>query len=334
MKTVSIVTPVYKVEKFIRETVQSVIDQTYPYIEFILTDDHGGDRSIEIARVMLENVSRKGFSYKIIDYGCNKGVSVARNEAMKAAIGDYIFCLDSDDKLNPDCIEKLVSRAEETDTDVVMCGHYSDKGREMFAGYLCAPIDLIKNNKECLRAFAESWFNVAPWCKLLKTSFIKDNNLYFEPGIINEDAPWTFLMCLHANKIAFLNEKLYYYRYNEVSIMSRQKKENIIRSNDIALKIFLDEVRKRPNLWKNYDVYKIIMRQIVIFYTLCYNLFGYSMIKVYSHFIPMLKYECEFFYPSNSIVTKYYKLWNIVWCLPAFMRPLFIYSIIFIQSKK
>ena len=68
---------------------------------------------------------------------------------------------------------------------------------------------------------------------------------------MNEDAPWIFQLCLNATKIAFLDEQLYYYRYNSGSIMSSAKKKIVNDSNAIALQIFYDEIIARPNIWEN-----------------------------------------------------------------------------------
>lgn len=114
MKKVSIITPVYKVEQYIAECVQSVIDQDYDNIEFILVDDCGGDDSINIAEKLLIESTRSGLSYKILRHEGNCGVSAARNTAMLAATGDYIFCLDSDDKLMEQCITVLLAKAVST----------------------------------------------------------------------------------------------------------------------------------------------------------------------------------------------------------------------------
>lgn len=326
MKKVTIVTPVYKVEKYIADCVQSVVEQTYPCIEFILIDDHGGDRSIEIAKEMLSKVKRDGFTYHIIDYGCNKGVSVARNEAMKAATGDYIFCLDSDDKLNNDCIEKLVRRAEETGADVVICGHYSDEGREKFAGHLSVVKMYLENNLEILKAYSESMYNVTPWCKLLNLGFVKKNNLYFEPNIINEDAPWTFLLSLSANTIAFVKEDLYYYRQNSQSIMSNSKKEIVNNAGHYTLDLMCSTIPCKSDYVNNLSLYRIWMRQLIIFYTRVESSYPFGFFS--NEVDCLIKWQIKF---AGNVVSQgpiYYKLWYKVFAMPHFFRPLYLYLLI------
>ena len=332
MKKVSIVTPVYKVEKYIGDCIQSVINQTYPSIEFVLVDDCGGDKSVDIINDFISSTHKDGLKIKLIHHEHNQGVAAARSHAMQAATGDYIFCLDSDDMLKPECIDHLVKRMEETDADFVVCDHYSDKENEGLGGHLCTPVDVLEGNEACIHALAECWFNVAPWCKLLKRSFIEQYQLYFCDGILNEDAPWTFQLCLNASKIAFLAEELYYYRYNGHSIMSDSKKRLINESNMIALEIFHDEIVKRPDLWENKDIYILFMRQIVIYFTMSAKQFGFwfymKKIKLLSSFY----YESSWFKRSDIPVS--YKIWNHAFCMPRIQTWFMTYLLIKGQSLK
>lgn len=329
MKKVSIVTPVYNVEQYISECVQSVLNQTYSYIEFILVDDCGHDNSIQIAKDLLEKNKRKGFIYHIISHIKNKGVAAARNSAMKVASGDYIFCLDSDDRLEPNCIELLLIRAEETSADIVMCNHKSDDCILGRGNHIIPPYDILTNNEACIHGFAELWFNVAPWCKLIRKDFLISNNLYFREGIINEDAPWTFQLCLHANKIAFLKDKLYFYRYNKNSIMTASRKMQIQKSNIVGLQMYYDEIEKRPHLWENKDIYMIFMRQVIIYYTLTYRDFNYTYYLSKIKWLKSLKYESSFFNCKEIPAT--YKIWNKMFDLPYWLAGFVTYLLIFFQ---
>lgn len=332
MKKVSIVTPVYRVEKYIADCMESVINQTYSNIEFILVDDCGGDRSVEIIERIIAATRKTDLEFKLLHHKCNQGVAAARSHAMQAATGDYIFCLDSDDKLEPGCIEHLVKRMEETDADFVVCGHYSDNENAGLGGHLCAPVDMLDSNEECIHGLAESWFNVAPWCKLLKRSFVEKYRLYFRDGILNEDAPWTFLLCLNASKIAFLNESLYYYRYNGISIMSASKKQLVNTSNEIALQMFLEAIKCRPDLWENKDIYMIFMRQIVIYFTMTMEQFGFLFyLKKIKH-LKSLVYLSSWFHSRNVPIT--YRIWNVSFKMPTLLAGILTGSLINIQLRK
>jgi len=332
MKKVSIVTPVYRVEKYIADCMKTVIDQTYSLIEFILVDDCGGDKSVDIVNDFIAKTHKEGLEFKFIHHLHNQGVAAARSHAMQAATGDYIFCLDSDDKLMPECIEHLVKRMDETDADFVVCGHFSDKGNAGLGGHLCAPNDLVIGNEACIHALAESWFNVAPWGKLLKRSFVEKYQLYFRDGIINEDAPWTFLLCLNANRIAFLHEDLYFYRYNDISIMTSSKRQRVNESNEIALQIFYDEIKKRPNLWENKDVYLIFMRQVVIYYTMTAQQFVFNYYQKKIGWLKSHRYQSPWF--GSKKVPASYRIWNVAFRLPSWLAGIVTYSLIKFQNRK
>lgn len=331
MKKVSIVTPVYRVEKYIADCMESVINQTYSNIEFILVDDCGGDRSVEIMEQVIAATHKAGLEFKLLHHKCNQGVAAARSHAMQAATGDYIFCLDSDDKLEPECIEHLVKRMEETDADFVVCGHYSDNENAGLGGHLCAPVDMLNSNEECIHGLAASWFNVAPWCKLLKRSFIEKHQLYFRDGIINEDAPWTFQLCLNANKIAFLNEDLYYYRYNDSSIMSSSKKNIVCYSNEIILDMFHKEIVNRQELWNNYDVYILMMREIIIYYTILAKHCG--IITFFKKICDLKKYKYKSVWFTGRRVPPTYRIWNICFVIPPLLSGVLTYCLIKIQNR-
>lgn len=329
-KKVSIIIPVYNVEKYIESCVRSVLKQTYHNIELIIVDDKGKDNSIAIAQTILKNQDR--ISYKILNHKTNKGVSAARNTGLLSATGEYVFFLDSDDLLMYTCIEKLINKANETSAEIVMCQHHSDE-KNNYGGQLSSPKKILTNNAECVKSFAMSWFNVAPWCKLIKKEFLLNNNIFFKEGIINEDAPWSFQLCLNAKRIAFLQEDLYYYRYNVNSIMSKSKKQYVIQSNEIALKIFLNEIIKRPGIWTNVDIYIIFMRQIVIFYTLVCKLCN---IKSFFKKIKLLKtyrYNSPYFKNCRQI-PFYYQLWNKAYYLPTVLTCIYCYTIILLQDLK
>ena len=330
--TVSIVTPVYKVKDYIANCVQSVINQTYEKLEFILVDDCGGDNSIDIAESILKTASHPGFSYHIIRLEHNSGVSVARNTAMKAATGDYIFCLDSDDKLLPECISHLVEKAELTNADITLCDYTSGGNAQNRGGKLTAPVKHITTNAECIHAFAKSWFNVAPWCKLLRRNFIESNQLYFKEGIINEDAPWTFQLCLNAQCMAFVNEKLYYYRDNQNSIMSLTQQEQMNIAGTYTLLLMSQEISQRQDLLLSLDGYLIWIRQVIIFYTRIYKKCDS---KTFSENLKLLdKIIIDSPYAKvNANVSKYYRLWNIVFILPKWFRRPYSYLIIWLQNK-
>ena len=108
---VSIIVPVYNVEDYIERCMLSIIDQTYPNIECIIVDDCTPDNSITIIQSLLQQYNGT-ISFKILKHTTNKGLSESRNTGTEKATGDYIYYLDSDDELTPNCIEHLVDIAK------------------------------------------------------------------------------------------------------------------------------------------------------------------------------------------------------------------------------
>lgn len=311
---VSVVVPVYRVEQYIAECVQSVIGQDYPAIELLLVDDCGGDRSADIAAETLTAAGREGLEWRILRHDRNRGLSAARNTAIDAATGEYIIFLDSDDKLLPHGIKRLVELAESTQADVTICDHESDKGREGVGGHTNAPVSLVTTNKECIHAFRELWFNLGAWCKLVRTDFIRRYNLYFREGIINEDAPWLFQLSLAAQRMAFINEPYYFYRYNAQSIMSASKRRLIVDSNEVALQMFTDSIVARPDLYDSRDVWLILMRQINLFYQITRRNMSFAEYFRRMRLLPSFRYPSPWFTAKDVPAT--YRVWRTMQRMP------------------
>lgn len=329
---VSIVVPVYRVEQYIAECVQSVIEQDYPALELLLVDDCGGDRSADIAEQTLTAAGREGLAWRILRHDHNRGVSAARNTAFHAATGDYILCLDSDDRLLPGCVSRLVERAEETRAEVTMCDHVSDDGRVGIGGRTQAPVPLIETNSDCIRAFRELWFSLGPWCKLVRTDFLRRHELYFCEGIINEDAPWLFQLSLAAKRMAFINEPLYFYRYNAQSIMSASKRKMVVDSNEVALQMFLDSIVARPDLYDSRDVWLIFMRQIDIFYKLVRRHRSFAEYCRRLRRLSALRYPSPWF-TAKDVPTTYH-IWRAMQRVPALLAAPLTWLMLAVQDRR
>lgn len=327
---VSIIIPIYNVELYVKDCIQSVFKQDYPNIEIIAVDDCGIDDSIGIVEKLFVN-HPENVTCQLLHHDTNRGLSAARNTGTKSSNGKYILYLDSDDYLKPCSISHLVRKIEETDSDFVVYG-FSTNTHDRGVGELKKGINLLNNNNECIHALANLWFTVTAWSKFVKKSFLLENNLWFREGIINEDAPWTFQLCLNANKIAFLHEELYFYRYNPNSIMSDSKKQRVNDSNAIALQIFYDEITNRSNLWENKEVYLIFMRQVVIYYTMTAQQFGFNYYQKKIAWLKSHRYQSSWF--GSKKVPISYRIWNVAFRLPGWLAGIVTYSLIKFQNRK
>lgn len=208
-KKVSIVVPIYNGEKYIDRCVKNLLAQTYTNIEFILVDDGSTDKTAERCDYYAGLDSRF-----VVVHKENGGLSSARNAGTDKATGDYIVYYDVDDDIIETLVEENIRIAEENDVDVLMfCFWYynvdtDEKTENLIGG------DFVGDKKDFFYSFLNKTiehevFN-APWNKMYKLSFLRENNLKFLPEYpIYEDIIFASKMLQYAEKIA-VNNKMYY----------------------------------------------------------------------------------------------------------------------------
>lgn len=324
---VSIIIPIFNVEKYICDCLYSVVSQTYRPLDVILVDDRGTDNSMKLVLEFIDQHKDEGIRYSVVTHEKNRGLSVARNSGTQHASGDYVLYLDSDDQIVPNMVELSVSAALDMDSDFTICDYYSDELADKRGGHLLCNEKLV-DGMEALKLFNRGQIGVSAWGKLIKRSFIEKFRLTFVEGIINEDEPWLFQMMLCAKKIALIHKALYYYRYNSNSIMSNAKIENAIRSNKIILDEFLKMINSNEFLADNKEVYLSYMRLFVLYFT--------RLVK-HHKVLPKLnsfKYSSKYFKTTCCSIPKYYRLWNIAFGLPQKWTRLYLLFIIKLQNLK
>lgn len=221
MKRVSVIIPVYNVEAYIEECLTSVAHQTAEKdIECIIVDDRGTDKSISIAEQFI--VSTKGntsVDFKIIYRESNGGLSAARNTGIKAATGEYLFFLDSDDTIVPICIETLLKLADKYHGVDLLPALYLRENNDMQQFGKHSFPEFSDDRKLIKRSLLDyDKIPVTAHNKLIRKDFLMKFHLYFKDGIIHEDNHWTFFVAKYARKMAFCSQQLYYYRETAGSI--------------------------------------------------------------------------------------------------------------------
>lgn len=235
---VTVVIPVYKVEKFIERCLASVVSQSYNEIECILVNDVTPDKSMIIAEKYISE--HPDVDFKIINQPKNMGLSMARNAGMESAKGKYIYFLDSDDELYPDTISRLVNLAEKTNADLTMgevLGIRLPSKEQIDIFPIHEKRDLIEGNSEVFKAFVNGGFPVSSWNKLIKRNFLVKNHLWFTAGLFAQDALHSFEMALHLESIAFLREKTYKYFLHANSVIHNRNKVHFDNWITIAQKV-------------------------------------------------------------------------------------------------
>ena len=218
---ISIIIPVYKIEKFIDKCIKSIISQTYRNLEIILVDDGSPDKCPSICDKYAKIDNR----IKVI-HKPNGGLSDARNAGIDICKGDYIGFVDGDDYISENMYEHLLDHCIKCNADMSICGIYAiDEDYSNLSIY--NPMiykETILSNIQALNHLFLTFdvnFEVA-WNKLYKRNlFFNKDNIRYPYGKLHEDTYTTYKLLYYANNIAVFNEPLYYYVQRSGSIMKR-----------------------------------------------------------------------------------------------------------------
>lgn len=232
MPKVSIIAPVYGVEKYIEQFLDSIRSQTFQDIEVILVDDGSPDNCPAI----LDHFAETDDRYAVI-HQKNGGVSAARNAGLLQATGEYVYIVDSDDWLEPTAIEAMVKVADETYADIIY-GDWmleSDNGStrmNSFPGSFCTEdkesikklqFSVVTNNNR-LNISSHDFSSVkhmggAPWRAMVRLAVIKENGLEYDPYVrgLGDDILFSLHLYEHINKVVYTQDVIYHYRVMQVS---------------------------------------------------------------------------------------------------------------------
>ncbi len=211
----SIIIPVYNVESYLRECLDSVLQQSFADWETICINDGSTDNSAAI----LEEYGHKDGRFKIIDQP-NGGLSAARNTGLKAATGEYVLFLDSDDWLEGDALERVSESLTDEDMLCFSGRRFFEKESRYHEADQLQPrsyatgMDYYNENALAVRDFAF----VCVVLRAYKREFLLSHNLWFKEEIFHEDNLFTPLVCYHAEKVKVINDCLYDYRVRANSI--------------------------------------------------------------------------------------------------------------------
>lgn len=260
MPKVSVIVPVYNVEKYIDRCLESLVNQTLKDIEIIIVNDGSTDNSIKI----VEEYKKK-YKNKIIYLEKeNGGLSDARNYGIPYAKGEYIAFLDSDDYVDRKMYEKLYNKAIENNSDIVECDFYWKYPNKLILdtrNEYKNINDMIKNGR------------VVVWNKLYNRKIIIDRNIMFTKGVRYEDIDFFYKLIPEINRLDYIKEPLVYYVQREASISKKQSEKNA----DIF--IVLDNVIDYYKKNKIYDNYKDEIEYMYVRYLLASSFLRIVKIK-------------------------------------------------------
>jgi glycosyltransferase involved in cell wall biosynthesis len=246
---ISVIIPVYNVERYLAECLDSVLSQTFADIEVICVNDGSTDGSLEI----LEKYRRIDRRIKLINQK-NGGLGYARNVGFDNAKGEYISFIDSDDFVDVTFLEKLYNKATATNADFTLCNLYlnfMDTGvkrvyrDEQFFTFL-------KNKVFTATDYPEIITVIGVWDKLYKRDFLLKYNIRNPEKVIYEDRLFSVECYVNAERISVVNEPLYYYRKNTGNAITDKEKKELKFKFD-----FLDMTSKSIKLMIDKGVYDI-----------------------------------------------------------------------------
>lgn len=228
---VSIIIPVYNASAFIKKCMDSVSSQTMTEgVECILIDDCGQDNSVEIIEDYINANENSYIYYKLLRQEHNHGPSAARNRGVREAKGEYVFFLDADDTITPDCIELLYGLAKQHDADYVQ-GRYMTSSHPSPIGRETHLPEFIEDRREIKRLLLNhNKILFTPHNRLVRRQMIIDNGLFFNEDIrVREDFLWMTFVAKYVKRFASCDRPTYNRGYNEDSLTN-----NINREREIA----------------------------------------------------------------------------------------------------
>ena len=249
MTKLSIVIPVYNVEYYIAQCLESILNQSFKDLEIICVNDGSTDNSLSV----LQDYKAKDDRIIIIDQK-NEGSGVTRNAGLSIAKGEYVYFVDGDDWLEDNALEKAVLKSDELNTDILIFGglsYYEGKGKN--GGYSANKLpkkylDKVFSAKEIKKDIFK--FPSTAWTKLYKRDFLIKNNIKFQDIKAGQDQLPFFHSMIKAERIALLPENLYCYRKNRKgAVTSVKKKKNF---SPIYVFYGIEDMLKSENLLDDY----------------------------------------------------------------------------------
>lgn len=232
MAKISVIVPVYGVEKYIEKCISSIVNQTFKDIEIIIVDDGTKDNSIKIVESSFNDKRIKIYHKE------NGGLASARNLGIKKATGEYLFFVDSDDFIDINALSDMYHEITNKDVDMVICDYYKyyENGDKIYENMI--PFYEEDNNKCSVTAMP------CAVCKLVKTKTIKENKISFLEKHYFEDNAIMPFVCAICPTFSYIKKPYYYYLQREGSILNKVKYdpkwEDIFDALDSLYKRFKD----------------------------------------------------------------------------------------------
>ncbi len=224
---VSIIIPIYNVEKYIGRCLDSVLNLKYDgVLECILVNDQTKDSSMDIVKEVLGK-DQNNIVFRIVSRETNGGLSAARNSGIKVAQGEYLYFLDSDDYILSETIAKLIAVADKyPKAQIVQAGAIATNGGFSYLRMTNKKIkDYSEDHSYIRKKMLGSYYPATAWNKLIKREWLLQNNLFFKEGLLHEDDYWNFFAskCVNTYAVCRFDGYIYNIRSNSITTVLNER---------------------------------------------------------------------------------------------------------------
>lgn len=244
MPLVSLLVPIYGVEKFIEKCAVSLFEQTYSNIEYVFVDDCTPDNSISVLRDIIAEYPGRKSKVRILHHEYNRGLAAARNTAIENAVGEYVMHVDSDDYLDIYAVEKSVNLIRKENADALMFGMKHVFANKKVNQCVKIPIDVKEYVKQLIQRE----------CAVCVCGGIYRRSLYFENGVraiegvnMGEDYATKPRLIYYAKKVVYINEPLYNYVHYNNGAYTASFADKSIRDQKDSIDILVDFFNNVPD---------------------------------------------------------------------------------------
>lgn len=244
---ISVIVPIYNVQRYLEKCIKTIVNQTYKNLEIILIDDGSTDKSSDIC----DNWKQKDSRIKVI-HKANEGLAKARNTGIEISTGKYLFFVDSDDYIELDIIENLYENIIQTSADISICGFYIETYEKMIP--YCSSNEFVVNSEDALKKlFMHDNISIAIWNKLYKKELFE--KIRFPNCRIHEELMTIYKLLDIANKISHISKTGYHYVQRQGSLLHSEFNNNPLYILEIGEEILEFIKSKYSNILEEAEIF-------------------------------------------------------------------------------
>ncbi len=263
---VSILIPVYGVEKYIERCARSVFEQTYENLDIVFVDDCTPDNSITILKRVIIEYPQRSNQIRIIPHKQNCGIAATRNTLVAAAKGEFIVHVDSDDWMELDAVELLIRRQQETNADIVTAKAYWYQ-KDKIVDY--ADGGMSDNKEEVIKGLLELRFSHTLWRRLIRASLYREHSITYCEGVnIDEDLQVVIPLFYFSNSVSYVDAYTYHYwNVDDTSLtLSYLNDYNLQDMSEKSVKMIIDFLKNKNHEYYTYACNSLMWKKQVFLF--------------------------------------------------------------------